>query len=91
MVDFEKKRNEFGGSIFSSYDIRSWKPEPGLFLHAAKGMNFPAERCVVIEDSEVGIDAAKAAGMTAMHYKPNGTTLGQGEFSHMAQLNALLS
>lgn len=48
--------------IFSSYDIQSWKPDPGIFLHAAKSMGYPPERCVVIEDSLAGIEAAKKGG-----------------------------
>src|ERR1041385_7575494 len=32
--------NYFGDRIFSSYEINSWKPDPGLFLHAAESMGF---------------------------------------------------
>jgi len=58
----------FGDSIFSSYEVGHWKPEPGLFQHAAKAMGFVPGQCVVVEDSEVGIEAAKAAGMRAFQY-----------------------
>lgn len=54
--------DKFEGKIFSSYDIGSWKPEPGIFLHAAKTMGFQPKDCVVIEDSEAGIKAAVAGG-----------------------------
>ena len=43
----------FADRIFSSYDVGSWKPDPGLFLHAAEALGFPPNRCVVVEDSEV--------------------------------------
>ena len=49
--------------IFSAYDVKSWKPEPGLFLHAAQAMGVPPERCAVVEDSEPGVRAGLAAGM----------------------------
>ncbi len=62
----------FGDSLFSSYDVGSWKPEPGLFQHAAKAMGFTTGQCVVVEDSDVGIEAATAAGMRAFHYVHNG-------------------
>jgi len=62
----------FSGCIFSSYEIGSWKPEPTLFLHAAERMGFTAEHCVVVEDSEVGVEAALAAGMRVLHYAPGG-------------------
>ncbi|MDM9384084.1 HAD-IA family hydrolase [Chlorogloeopsis sp. ULAP01] len=58
----------FGDRLFSSYDIGSWKPDPGLFLYAANKMGFSLEYCVVIEDSDVGIEAARTAGMYALKY-----------------------
>jgi len=61
----------FDDKLFSAYDVNSWKPEPDLFLHAAKKMGFQPEQCHVLEDSVVGIQAAKAAGMTALLYDPN--------------------
>lgn len=39
------------------------KPEPDMFLLAAKKMGVPANRCLVFEDAEPGIRAALAAGM----------------------------
>jgi len=56
---------------FSSYDVGIWKPEPGLFLHAAQEMGFRPSQCAVVEDSEVGVQAAVAAGMVAFHYLPH--------------------
>jgi len=53
----------FEGRIFSSYEIGSWKPEPDLFLHAARTLGFEPPDCAVIEDSQPGVDAAVAAGM----------------------------
>ncbi|EBA17561.1 HAD-superfamily hydrolase subfamily IA, variant 3 [Roseobacter sp. SK209-2-6] len=56
--------------LFSSYDIGSWKPDPGLFRHAAKAMGaFPAD-CIVVEDSAAGLKAARAAGMKALLFDP---------------------
>ena len=54
--------------IFSAYDIQKWKPDPDLFLNAAKRMKFRPERCVVIEDSVAGIDAGIAAGMQVIGF-----------------------
>lgn len=64
----------FGGRCFSSYDIGSWKPDPGLFLHAARELGYPPNRCAVVEDSLPGIQAANAAGMHAFHFVPQGST-----------------
>ncbi|MBC9730216.1 HAD family phosphatase [Streptomyces sp. TRM68367] len=51
------------GRIFSSQDVGRGKPAPDLFLHAARRMGVPAERCAVVEDSPLGVRAAVAAGM----------------------------
>ena len=52
------------------------KPAPDLFLHAARQMNTPPDRCVVIEDSKYGARAARAAGMRVLGY-PGGLTPAQ--------------
>ncbi|MFF3158307.1 HAD family hydrolase [Streptomyces sp. NPDC057910] len=49
--------------IFSSEDVGRGKPAPDLFLHAAERMGVAPERCVVVEDSPLGVEAARAAGM----------------------------
>ncbi|MGW0396078.1 HAD family hydrolase [Streptomyces sp. NPDC003042] len=49
--------------IFSSEDVGRGKPEPDLFLHAAQVMGVEPSRCVVVEDSPLGVRAARAAGM----------------------------
>jgi HAD superfamily hydrolase (TIGR01509 family) len=54
--------DKFENRMFSSYQINSWKPEPGIFLHAAKQMGFDAKDCVVIEDSKAGVMSAKSGG-----------------------------
>ena len=50
-------------TIFSAYDIQKWKPDPGLYLNAARTMGVSAEECIVIEDSVHGLMAARSAGM----------------------------
>lgn len=39
------------------------KPDPGVFLLAARMLQVPAEKCIVIEDAIAGIQAARQAGM----------------------------
>lgn len=39
------------------------KPDPAVFLYAAEALGFSPEECVVVEDSENGLVAAKRAGM----------------------------
>ncbi|KUN72258.1 HAD family hydrolase [Streptomyces griseorubiginosus] len=49
--------------IFSSEDVGRGKPAPDLFLYAAERMGVEPGRCVVVEDSPLGVQAANAAGM----------------------------
>ncbi|WP_406172491.1 HAD family hydrolase [Streptomyces sp. NBC_00996] len=51
------------GRVFSSQDVGRGKPAPDLFLHAAERMGVPPQKCVVVEDSPLGVRAANAAGM----------------------------
>jgi HAD superfamily hydrolase (TIGR01509 family) len=55
-------------NIFSASQVKNGKPAPDLFLFAASEMRVPPERCVVIEDSVVGIAGARAAGMTVFGF-----------------------
>lgn len=49
--------------IVGSDDVQSGKPSPDIFIEAARRMRIDATRCLVIEDSLVGVQAAKAAKM----------------------------
>ncbi|WP_437813886.1 HAD family hydrolase [Sorangium sp. So ce1078] len=60
----------FSGRIFSSYEVGTWKPDPGLFLHAAGALGARPSECVVVEDSLPGIAAGLAAGMTVVALQP---------------------
>ena len=83
----------FGDSIYSAYEINSWKPEPDLFLHAAKAMRHQPEQCIVIEDSDVGVSAALAAGIDVVRYDPESraqASAGVMNINTMADLPAAL-
>lgn len=56
----------FFQGIVSSEDVTCGKPDPEVFLKAAKHAGQPPERCVVFEDAVYGIEAAKAGGMYAV-------------------------
>ena len=56
-------RQHFEPHIFSASQVASGKPAPDLFLFAADRMAAPPDRCLVIEDSIAGVQAARAAGM----------------------------
>ena len=64
----------FGDAIFSSSMVKRGKPAPDIFLHAAEKMGTDPSRCVVIEDSPLGVEGAVAANMTAIGYTGGGHT-----------------
>ncbi|MFF3190290.1 HAD family hydrolase [Streptomyces misionensis] len=58
----------FEGRVFSAHEVARGKPAPDLFLHAARRMGVDPSRCVVVEDSRFGVQAAAAAGMRSFGY-----------------------
>jgi HAD superfamily hydrolase (TIGR01509 family) len=85
----------FENKIFSAYDINSFKPEPGLFLYAARQMGFEPVDCAVVEDSKAGIQAALAGGFKALGFAKEYNTKelqkeGATVFSSMYDLLSLL-
>lgn len=50
-------------AIVTAEDVTHGKPNPEVFLIAARRLNTPPARCVVFEDAPVGIQAGLAAGM----------------------------
>ncbi|MGW2464531.1 HAD family hydrolase [Streptomyces sp. NPDC001356] len=80
--------------VFSSEDVGRGKPAPDLFLHAAGRMGAAPGRCVVVEDSPLGVQAAVAAGMDVYGFTamtPAAKLAGAGQlFSRMDQLLDLL-
>jgi beta-phosphoglucomutase-like phosphatase (HAD superfamily) len=58
----------FGDNLFSATMVARGKPAPDLFLYTAEQLRAAPSRCLVIEDSPAGIDAAIAAGMTAIGF-----------------------
>ena len=80
----------FGDNIFSSYDVGSWKPDPQLFLHAAQQMKSDPKDCCVVEDSVIGLQAAKSAQMKSIYYAPNLSVqheLASVQIRHMSELS----
>ena len=60
-----KIKDQFS-AIVDGNDVTKAKPDPEVFLIAAKKMGLKPNECIVIEDSQAGIEAAKKAGMTAI-------------------------
>jgi HAD superfamily hydrolase (TIGR01509 family) len=57
-------------AICTAEDVARGKPEPDLFLFAAGKLGIPPEECVVFEDSDLGLEAARRAGMQGVDIRP---------------------
>ena len=68
--------HHFGDRLFSSTMVERGKPFPDLFLHAARTLGVEPAACVVVEDSEPGVQAARSAGMRCFAYA-GGVTSGE--------------
>ena len=58
----EERRKQLDVCILGD-DVSKLKPDPMIYVTAAEKLGIDPERCVVIEDSIVGLKAAKGAGM----------------------------
>lgn len=57
-------------ALVTADDVHHGKPAPDIFLEAAKRLGVPPADCYAFEDAELGLQAARAAGMTAVDIRP---------------------
>ncbi len=65
-VDFTLKRfdeKNIFNVVVDYYMVKNGKPNPDIYLKASELLNIKPEKCIVIEDSFIGIEAAKRANM----------------------------
>jgi beta-phosphoglucomutase family hydrolase len=62
-------------AIVSAEDVHRGKPDPEVFLVAATKLDVAPKHCIVVEDAEHGIEAARAAGMKSIGVSQNGKYL----------------
>jgi beta-phosphoglucomutase len=60
------KIEEYFDYIVAGDEVKRAKPSPEIFLKAAEVLKLRPEQCIVIEDANLGLTAAKAAGMFAI-------------------------
>lgn len=65
----------FGDHVYSADVVAQGKPDPAIFLHAAKQLRVPPNQCLAIEDSVNGVISAKRAGMTVLGFTGGGHCL----------------
>jgi HAD superfamily hydrolase (TIGR01509 family) len=52
--------------VITANDVAAPKPAPDIHLEAARRLGVAAERCIAVEDSDVGVRAAASAGMVVL-------------------------
>lgn len=62
--------------ISCGLDVTKSKPDPEVFLVAAKKMELTPEECLVVEDAAAGVEAAKNGGMKSLGVGPHHAELG---------------
>ncbi len=84
----------FGDRWWGAEDVVAGKPAPDLFLLAASKMGVQPGGCIVVEDAEAGVQAARAAGMAvlgfAAHTPAQKLAAADHVFFDMAELPGLL-
>jgi beta-phosphoglucomutase family hydrolase len=49
--------------VLSAEEVKKGKPAPDIFIETAKLLGISPDNCLVLEDSQYGVEAAKSAGM----------------------------
>ena len=60
------KIRHYFDAVVTSEDVQRQKPAPDIFLEAARRIGIPPEHCRAYEDTELGLQAIRAAGMEAI-------------------------
>jgi sugar-phosphatase len=62
--------------VLTAEDEERGKPDPAVYVSAARELRVPADRCLAVEDSINGVRSAKAAGMVCVAIPVSGVTEG---------------
>jgi HAD superfamily hydrolase (TIGR01509 family) len=64
------KLTQYFVAVVYGEDVKNSKPDPECFLKAAQAIHVAPEKCEVFEDGDLGLEAAKQAGMKATDVRP---------------------
>lgn len=56
------------GAVYASHDLGVRKPDPAFFEHMVAGEGVPSDQVVFVDDREVNVAAARAAGLQAVRF-----------------------
>lgn len=78
MLD-ECNLRQYFDSVISGENVNNNKPAPDIYLQSVQKLGLRSEQCVVIEDSTIGISAAKSAGIKTWAVKYPQYKIDQGQ------------
>jgi HAD superfamily hydrolase (TIGR01509 family) len=87
-LDITGLAGAFGDRVYSASQVARGKPAPDLFLLAAERMATAPGRCLVVEDTEPGVAAGKAAGMTVWGFVGGSHCAGRDVGRRLAEAGA---
>jgi len=76
----------FGNNIYSAWEVGIWKPDPGIYRFAAQDMGFDIERCLAVEDSPIGLQAAVESGARSVFLNRYGDTC---EYENVIEITSM--
>lgn len=76
----------FGDNIYSAFEVGVWKPDPRIYRHAARDMGFDIERCLAVEDSPIGLEAAATCGAVPVFLNRYGDGV---EYDNVIEIGAM--
>lgn len=88
MEDIQKFFNPFDitkyfDAVITGFDCQHSKPDPEIYLTVACAIGASPASCIVIEDSEYGMHAAKSAGMYCIGYAPDQAVAQDNSYADM--------
>ena len=76
-------------AVVSADCVECGKPDPAVYLHAARLLGVPPRECIAFEDSATGVRAARAAGMSVVAVPSPGQSFPEGDFAPHLRLRTL--
>jgi len=70
-------------AVVSADHVERGKPDPAIYLHAARLLGIAPGECLVFEDSRTGVRAARAAGMSVVAIPSAGQAFDAGHSPHL--------
>lgn len=67
-LELTKLLDLFDGHVYSAESVERGKPDPAIFELAAENLGVDSKHCLVVEDSVLGVRAAKAANMNVVGF-----------------------